>query len=359
MKRHDNIYAVLGAPESREVVTAPRDKHAARILRADAKESGTSFFCSVAVGGCGGKVKLAAGDVRLPYFSHASEASCALTYSSARDGYTHLAIQRALKIWVEGSTSLRCDLEVATADRKGRSDLVVSDAGNSRRLGLEIQLSPLTHAEVLRRSAIYLRAVDHVQWLYGYEDNQACWSEVESSGYALRVRIDMRTLDCDLGYFGFHGAHNIGSYQTTWRPLTDWVVNPDGLFSRSVRAVLDEARMKAERAHASRPAPRPPKPLAPAAPAYQALHTSMSQRFKRALFPENAATRQRVIDAIYRRTASGQLEETTATELFQWLEGKTWSSWWRTLSAQGTDAEIVVQVSDVYFRTKHDGDRPG
>lgn len=359
MKRHDNIFAVVGAPESREVVTAPPDKYEARILRSDAKASGTSFFCSLAVGGCGGKLKLAAGDVRLPYFSHAPEAACSLTDSSARDGYTHLAIQRALKMWVEGNTSLRCDLEVATADRKGRSDLVVRNAEDSRRLGLEIQLSPLTHVEMQRRSAVYLKAMDHVQWLYGFQDNQACWGEVEKSGYALRVRIDMHTLDCDLGYFGFHGAHNIGSHQTTWRPLKDWIVNPGGLFSPSIQAALTDAKVEAERLHASRPDPKPPGPAQPAVPAYQALHTGMSQRFKLYLFPDNAATRQRVIDAIYRRTVKGQLDETTAAELLEWLSKKTWSSWWRALGAKGKDAAIVIHVIDVYSRTKHDGKGSG
>lgn len=94
---HDNIYAVTGAADSRVVVTAPSDKHAARTLRSDVKASGMSFFCSVAMGGSGGKLKLAAGDIRLPYFSHQPMAACALTATTARDGYTHLAIQEALR----------------------------------------------------------------------------------------------------------------------------------------------------------------------------------------------------------------------------------------------------------------------
>lgn len=353
--RHEGIYAVVGAPDSRYVVAVPVDKYRARILRSEAKASGSSFFCSLIVGGCGSKLKLAAGDIRVPYFSHSREAPCALTDASARDGYTHLAIQNALKIWVERKTTLQCELEVATSDRKGRNDLVVRNVTNTRRLGLEIQLSPLTHAEMQRRSAVYLKAVDHVQWLYGNQENQACWGEVETSGYTLCVRIDMQSLACDLGYFGFHGANKIGSYQTTWRPLEDWIINPDGLFSPGIQAVLEYSRMKAERFKTTRPAPKPPNPAPPVLPVYQTLHTNLSKRFKLYLFPENTAVRQQIVDAIYRQTVEGHLEEYSAAELFEWLAGKTWSSWWRSLGAQGTDAEIVAEVMNVYSRTEGAG----
>ncbi|GAA2125089.1 hypothetical protein GCM10009825_01110 [Arthrobacter humicola] len=346
--RHDSIYAVLGAAGSRDVVTAPTDKYDARSMRSDAKASGTSFFCSLAVGGCGSKLKLAAGDVRIPYFSHAPQAVCALTDTAARDGYTHLAIQRELRQWVLGSTSLLCELEVTTLDRKGRSDLVIRDAEDRNRLGLEIQLSPLTHMEMRRRSLIYLKGVNKVQWLYGYEDNQACWGEVEKSGYALRVHIDMQTLACDLGYFGFHGAHNVGSFQTTWRPLKDWTVRPDGLFSPIIKAVLEEVRAKAERVHASRPAPKPSMPEPPM-PAYEYLYSSLSQHFETHLFKDNAVIRKRVIEAIYRKTVKGQMDEDMAEKLLQWLAEHTLSYWWRNLlGSRSKDAEIVVHVLDAY-----------
>lgn len=346
---HDSIYAVLGAADSRDVVTAPTDKFEARRMRSEAKSSGTSFFCSLAVGGCGSKLKLAAGDVRVPYFSHAPQAVCGLTEAAARDGYTHLAIQRALKQWVEGSTSLQCELEVTTLDRKGRSDLVIRDADDSNRLGLEIQLSPLTHADMQRRSLVYLKGVSRVQWLYGYQDNQACWGEVEKSGYALRVRINMQTLECDVGYFGFHGAHSIGSYQTTWRPLREWTVHPSGLFSPSIKAVLEEVKAKAERVHASRPALEPPMPAPPAMPAYEYLYYTLSEHFEAHLFKDNAAIRKRVVDAIYRKTVKGQMDEDTAEKLLRWLAEHTLSSWWRSLvGSRSKDAEIVIHVLDAY-----------
>jgi hypothetical protein len=61
-----------------------------------------------------------------------------------------------------------------------------------------------------------------------------------------------------------------------------------------------------------------------------------------------------VINAIYRRTVKGQLDEATATELLEWLGKKPWSSWWKTLlGTRRKDAEIIIHVIDVHSRTRH------
>lgn len=353
-KHHDSIYAVAGSPESREVVVAPADKHEARRMRAEAQDSGTPFFCSPAVGGCGSRLKLAAGDIRAPYFSHAPRAVCDVSDAAARNGYTHLAIQEALKRWIERSTSLRCDLEVTTPDRKGRSDLVIWGPEDSHRLGLEIQVSPLTHAEMQRRSNIYLQAMNHVQWLYAHEENQACRGQIERGGYALRIRIDMDTKECDLGYFGFHGGRDISSIQTTWRPLGDWIVLRNGLYSPSIGAVLEQAKAKVETKHASKSEPPPQT--------YQSLYNELSSEYESVLTAEYAAVRERVISAIYRSARKGQLDEFTAVELLVWLRDLTkHSAWWqRQLLGQGGRApgrkgsKVVLRVIEVYHNQKND-----
>lgn len=354
MKRHDSMYAVVGSPESRDVVAVPDEKYEARRMRSEAQDSGTPFFCSRAVGGCGSRLKLAAGDLRIPYFSHAPQAVCDLSDAAARDGYTHLAIQEALKRWIEGTTSLRCDLEVTTSDRKGRSDLVVQDLENSHRLGLEVQLSPCTHAEMQRRSTIYLQGMNHVQWLYGPQENQACRGQIERGGYALRVRIDMATKECDLGYFGFHGARGVGSLQTTWRPLGDWIVRRNGLYSPSIKSVLEEAKTKAGAEHVSEPKPPPET--------YQSIYIKLSEEYEHVLTAEHAAVRERVISAIYRSARKGQLDESTALELLAWLRDlRKHSVWWRRqLLGQGRKVpgrkrpEIVIRVLELYRSQKHD-----
>lgn len=357
-KRYDSIYAVVGSPKSRNVVTAPEGKDEARRMRTEAQERGAPFFCSLAAGGCGGRLKLAAGDIRIPYFSHAPQALCDLNDAAARDGYTHLAIQEALKRWIEGTTSLRCELEVTTSDRKGRSDLVVRDAEDSHRLGLEIQLSPLTDAEMQRRSNIYLQGMNHVQWLYGNEENQACQSQLVRYGYALRIRIDMETKKCDLGYFGFHSAHGIGSRQTIWGPISDWILHRNGLYSPKIKAVLEDAKAKAraktELEQASQPEP-PPK-------TYQSIYTQLSEEYESVLSAEYAAVRERVISAIYRSARKGQLDESTALELLTWLRDLTkHSAWWRrqllgqvgkTPGRKGP--ALVLHVMDVYRSQKEE-----
>lgn len=343
VKHQNSIYSVVGSPDSRDVVSAPIDKDEARRIRSEAQERGTHFFCSLVVGGCGSKLKLAAGDIRVPYFSHATQAVCTLSDAGARHGYTHLAIQEAVKRWIEGTTLLRCDLEVTTSDRKGRSDLVIRDAEGSHRLGLEIQLSPLTHAEMQRRTSIYLQGMHHVLWLYGDEENQACRGQVERGGYALRVRIDMATKECDLGYFGFHGARGIGSLQTTWLPLRDWIVRRNGLYSPSIKSVLEEAKAKAEIEQASKPQ-LPPE-------TYQSIYTALSEEYASVLSAEYAEIRERVISAIYRSARKGQLDESTAVDLLVWLRdlGKH-STWWRRqlLGPGRKGPEIVLRVLEVY-----------
>lgn len=341
--RHDSIFAVVGSPESSDVVVAPSDKDEARRMRSEAQACGIQFFCSLAVGGCGSKLKLAAGDIRAPYFSHAPQSVCDLSDAAARDGYTHLAIQEALKRWVGGTTSLLCDLEVTTSDRKGRSDLVIRDAEGSHRLGLEIQLSPLTFDEMQRRTNIYLQGMNHVQWLYGHQENQACWGQVERGGYALLVRIDMTTKECDLGYLGFRDARGNGSLQTTWRPLTDWIVRRNGLYSPSIKSVLEEAKAKPEIEQASKPK-LPPE-------TYQSIYTALSEEYASVLTAEYAEVRERVISAIYRSARKGQLDESTAVDLLVWLrdlgEHSTW--WRRQLLGQGRKGpEIVLRALEFY-----------
>lgn len=60
-----DIYAVLGSPGSRIPVEAPADPKAAWRLK-----GGSAFFCSTALGGCGGELTFAIGDVNIPYFRH-------------------------------------------------------------------------------------------------------------------------------------------------------------------------------------------------------------------------------------------------------------------------------------------------
>jgi hypothetical protein len=354
MKRHDNVYAVVGTPESRQVIVAPFDKYVARTMR-EAKATSIGFYCSLAAGGCGGKLKLAAGDVRLPYFSHEPSAACSLTDSTVRDRYSHLALQEALKGWIERSTGLLCDLEVATADRKGRSDLVVRDAQNAYRLGLEVQLSPLTGAEMDRRSSIYLDAVHRVQWLYGNPDIQACQAEVDRQGYAVQARIDMRTGVCELGYYGLHGIQGEGSFRTTWGPLTDWVLQKDGLFSPRISELLAEVRVRAEQLLAERVALEAASLRVPALTTFKSLHATLTHHYDLRLIEYNAAVRKRVLNAIYRQADEGALDEQIAVEVYQWLAGEKWSHWWDDLLGdRRMDIDIVQHVLQVHAAALHD-----
>lgn len=209
--------------------------------------------------------------------------------------------------------------------------------------------------------------MNHVQWLYGSEENQACQSQVVRYGYALRVRIDMQTKECDLGYFGFHGAHGIGSLRTTWRPLSEWVLHRAGLYSPGIKAVLEEAKAKAELEYASKPKaelehtskPKPPPET------YESIYTELSEEYERVLPAASAGIRERVISAIYRSARKGQLDESTALELLVWLRDLTkHSAWWRRQllgqfgKVSGRKGPgIVLRVLEVYRSQKEDAGR--
>lgn len=81
----------------------------------------------------------------------------------------------------------------------------------------------------------------------------------------------------------------------------------------------------------------------------ESLYEGLSRHYDLHLFKANAVVRQRVIDAIYRRTIKGQLDEDTAVKLLERLSGHTWSSWWKTLlGSRSKDAEIVIHVLKIY-----------
>lgn len=92
-----DIYTVVGSPGSRAPMRAPADRSDARRLK-----GANTFFCSTALGGCGGELTFAIGDVNVPHFRHQAGSKCSLMLSgSLADRYTHLAIQEALRSWIE------------------------------------------------------------------------------------------------------------------------------------------------------------------------------------------------------------------------------------------------------------------
>lgn len=95
------------------------------------------FWCSRAIGGCGARLVVAAGEVRVPYLRHKQEekTECALELDPRRADapYRHLAALRALVAWIEAQGH-QARIEYSVAG--GRADVqVVID---NRRHSLEV-----------------------------------------------------------------------------------------------------------------------------------------------------------------------------------------------------------------------------
>ncbi|WP_307836392.1 competence protein CoiA family protein [Arthrobacter tumbae] len=137
-------------------VRAPEARDEARRLKGS-----NTFYCSSALGGCGGELTFAIGDVNVPHFRHQSGSKCALMPSDTLgDRYTHLAIQEALRTWIENMPGFRCQLEVSI--ESGRTDVLAS--GPSFEVALEVQRSQISARHVEERTARYSQRASTVHW---------------------------------------------------------------------------------------------------------------------------------------------------------------------------------------------------
>ncbi|MFJ6302174.1 competence protein CoiA family protein [Pseudarthrobacter oxydans] len=232
-----DIYAVLGSPDSRFTVEAPADPKEARRLK-----GGNSFYCSTALGGCGGELTFAIGDVNIPHFRHQAGSRCSLISSKTlADRYTHLAIQEALRAWIETMPGFSCRLEVSI--ESGRTDVLVT--GPSFEVALEVQRSALSARNALERTAVYSHRANAVQWLYAFRDIDAYKAELADRGWSLRIWYGWAKKECRIGvsYETETGAEV--EIKEAGGPLTDWDISFRGLDSvhlRKAKAAVERLR---------------------------------------------------------------------------------------------------------------------
>ncbi|MEV7132109.1 competence protein CoiA family protein [Arthrobacter sp. NPDC093128] len=238
-----DIYAVLGSPDSRVPVQAPADPKEARRLK-----GGNSFYCSGALGGCGGELTFAIGDVNVPHFRHQGGSRCSLISSkSLADRYTHLAMQEALRMWIETMPGFSCRLEVFI--ESGRTDVLVT--GPSFEVALEVQRSGLSARDALERTAIYHQRANSVQWLYASREIVAYQAELADRGWSLRIWWGWAKKECRIGvsYESDNETETEVEIKEVGGPLGDWEVTARGLDSAHLRQAKEvvERRRAAER----------------------------------------------------------------------------------------------------------------
>lgn len=204
-------------------------------------KAASRFYCSSTLGGCGGELTFAVGDVNVPHFRHHSTGGCALLGSgTARDRYTHLAIQEALRDWIETTLGFTCRLEVAI--ESGRTDLLVS--GPTFEVALEVQRSPLPARKARDRTALYGQRADAVQWLFVREDIDAHKTELAEQGWSLRVWWGWREKECRIGVSYRCGDGVVAETKVVGGSLTDWYITTAGLESAHLQFAKESARRR-------------------------------------------------------------------------------------------------------------------
>lgn len=214
------------APEAREDALALKRRHA------------DAFWCSLEAGGCGQKVELTAGQVRIPYFRHPpGHSACAMGSSgnSTGDAYAHLAYQVALSQWLleQGHSPV---LERTFPESGGRADLHVEVTGTQH--SIEVQLSPLTEESWQDRTAKYAQHVNATTWMFGPDrgtearrallaDGEVAWrlKVAEGAVFVGTIAHDFEEwaplIACTFDAAGVHSPHEAAAREASRAYRTD------------------------------------------------------------------------------------------------------------------------------------------
>lgn len=157
----DLRHAVVDGSDGTDVRPAPDEREDALRLRATEK-----FWCAIKAGGCGGSLRLHAGEKVRPYYQHADASSCALQRGQREtsEAYYDLAYQRALAAWL-AAQGYHARIEHTFPDGGGRADLHVDVDGVTH--SIEVQLSTIGIERWKERTARYAGHVDQITWLHG------------------------------------------------------------------------------------------------------------------------------------------------------------------------------------------------
>lgn len=181
-------HAVVDGPDGHHAVALPNTRASALLMKL---RHGRRFWCSRKVGGCGAPLIVAAGPILHPHFRHPP--GCANSCAFGRDpdrakaAYTHLAIQLALVGWLDRQ-GFSSRIEHVFKDG-GRADLHVVIGEDAQTI--EVQLSPMTEAEWVRRDGLYRSQVNVVTWLYGPDPEARALDEMIERDAALHVDANL------------------------------------------------------------------------------------------------------------------------------------------------------------------------
>ena len=196
---------VLGSPKSLELALLPAEYGSAIAFRARHKHD---VYCPEAFGGCGDRLIVRVGEVRVPHLAHYGDRRCDWSTESDRD--MHLRIQLLLRDWAiqQGyEASIEYVLEHA------RTDLRISKGDKAHHV--EVQLSPIPTDEMVQRTLRYAATGATVTWLCG---GQVRPRKLGRAGRSLGIRPEEAGLQIQ-----WAPLPGVGEYE----PLSMWQLDED------------------------------------------------------------------------------------------------------------------------------------
>lgn len=138
------------------MLTAYHPQSSGQVLAAEQSSSNGPFFCSA----CGGELLIRKGLKRIHHFAHLPEKVCRYKGESQ----LHLRIKKQIyfSLLEELGTNVK-DVFLEKMIDTIRPDVLVE--GFKKNIGIEIQVTPLTPAELIRRTVAYYERKIHVLWV--------------------------------------------------------------------------------------------------------------------------------------------------------------------------------------------------
>ncbi|WGL52130.1 competence protein CoiA family protein [Nocardioides sp. BP30] len=231
-------HAVIDGSDGISIIVAPEDTETARKLRgADTQ----TFWCSTRGGGCGRRLELVAGDVRVNYFRHrrgeAHYCDLADKPDAIERSLLHLLLQTILRDWL-AEQGFNATIE-ATLPDACRADLRVEVHAVDHTI--EVQISSITVPAWSLRDQRYRGRVDTVTWLFGARTSRPLINEVlVNRGVAYTV-----ARDADIPLKGLTRPEHIiiGTKSHTaeeWHPLVECKMTSSGFWTPATEQALAE-----------------------------------------------------------------------------------------------------------------------
>lgn len=138
------------------MLTAYHPQSSQQVFAAEESAANGPFFCPA----CGGELRIRKGLKRIHHFAHFPEKVCAYKGESQ----LHLRIKKQIyySLLQELGNQVK-DVSLEKMVNSIRPDVLVE--GFKKNIGIEIQVTPLTPAELIRRTTAYYQQKIHVLWV--------------------------------------------------------------------------------------------------------------------------------------------------------------------------------------------------